>query len=104
MPKFHELIKPASITFAAHLKDCIAHIAGGLVVALAIAMVGSFTGCNSYVLAQIEQDVATSTSQPLIAASVNQDDLDDDAAYLASSQYRNGMHAKRFLAAQRGVK
>lgn len=93
-----------SVSFMQHLQDCTKQIALGLAIAVSIAVVGAITGCNSYVLAQIEQDVATSTSQPLVAASVNQDDLDDDAQYLASSQYRNAMHAKRFLAAQRGAK
>lgn len=39
-----------------------AHIAGGLMAGLALAAVGNITGCNSFLAAQAEQDVATSTS------------------------------------------
>ena len=39
-----------------------AHIAAGLAVGVSIVMVGNITGCNSFLTAQAEQDVATSTS------------------------------------------
>ena len=39
-----------------------AHIAAGLAVGMALVAVGNITGCNSFLTAQAEQDVATSTS------------------------------------------
>lgn len=39
-----------------------AHIAAGLAVGMSLVAVGNITGCNSYLIAQAEQDVATSTS------------------------------------------
>lgn len=105
MSQLSELVnagKPACVPFAQQARECVIHILGGTAIAIAIATVGSVTGCNNYVLAQIEQDVATSTSQPLLATSINQDDLDDDARYLASKQYADAKHANRFLASNRG--
>ncbi len=103
MPQLIERIKTTAPTLASEIKSCAKHIAAGASIALAIATVGSVTGCNDYVLAQVDQDVATSTSQPLLATSVNQDDLDDDARYLASKQYADAKHANDFLASVRGV-
>lgn len=95
----------ASVSFIHHLRDCTKQIALGLTVALSIAIIGSITGCNSYLLSQLDQDIATSTIEPRLATeSVNQDDLDDDTIYKASKRYRNGLHANRFLASNRGVK
>ena len=48
------------------IKSVVAHIAAGLAVAGALAIVGNLTGCNSYLLHQVEQDVATSTIEPRI--------------------------------------
>lgn len=85
------------------IKSYTRQILAGVAVAGLIITVGALTGCNNYVLSQIEKDVATSTTAPrLIAASVNQDDLDDDARYLASKQYKDARHANEFLARQRG--
>lgn len=43
-----------------------AHIAAGLAVGMSIVMVGNITGCNSFLVTQAEQDVATSTLEPRI--------------------------------------
>ena len=48
------------------LKSGVAHIAGGLTVGMSLVVVGNITGCNSYLLSQAEQDVATSTSYEAI--------------------------------------
>ena len=78
------------------------YIAGGLAAALAIALVGVITGCTSFVIDSVEQDVATSTIEPRLAAnSVNQEDLDDDIKYLASKQRQDAKHANQFLASVR---
>ena len=86
------------VTLMQHTRECVIHILGGLAVALTIAVVGSLTGCNNYVLSQIDKDIATSTSQPLLADSVNQDDLDDDVSYLASKHYADAKHANDVIA------
>lgn len=43
-----------------------AHIAAGLAVGVSIVMVGNITGCNSFLVTQAEQDVATSTLEPRV--------------------------------------
>lgn len=48
------------------IKSVVAHMAAGLAVSGALAIVGNLTGCNSYLLHQVEQDVATSTIEPRI--------------------------------------
>lgn len=89
----------SSVLLLKQLRECAVQIAGGVAVAVAIAVIGSVTGCTSYMLDQIEQDVATSTIGPRLAQSntVNQDDLDDDAIYFASEQYRDAKYANRKL-------
>jgi hypothetical protein len=78
------------------------HTIAGVVCAAAIAIVGSLTGCNGFITSQIEQDVATSTIETRLSAnSVNQDDLDDDAQYFASKQYRDAKRANDLLASVR---
>lgn len=87
------------------LYSCAKQLLAGLVIAGLIITVGALTGCNNYVLSQLEQDVATSTTAPrLTAASVNQDDLDDNARYLASKQRHDAKHANDFLASVRSEK
>ena len=103
MSQLLKRIKTTAPKLASELVSCAKHIAAGAGIAIVIFSVGTVTGCNDYVLAQVDQDVATSTSQ-LVTTSVNQDDLDDDIVYKASSQYRNGLHANRFLASNRGAK
>lgn len=46
------------------IRSGVAHIACGLTVGLALVAVGNITGCNSFLAAQAEQDVATSTLEP----------------------------------------
>lgn len=101
MQQLLKLIKTTAPALASELKSCAKHVAAGLGIAVTIATVGSVTGCNDYALAQVDQDMATSQ---MVTTSVNQDDLDDDTTYKASKRYRNGLHANRFLASQRGVK
>lgn len=48
------------------IKSGVAHIAAGLAVGMSIVMVGNITGCNSFLVTQAEQDVATSTLEPRI--------------------------------------
>ncbi len=48
------------------IKSGIAHIAGGLIAGIALAVVGNITGCTDYLLSQADQDVATSTIEPRI--------------------------------------
>ena len=46
-----------------------AHIVAGLAVGMSLVVVGNITGCNSYLLSQAEQDVATSTLEPRMSSS-----------------------------------
>ncbi|MGP9703116.1 hypothetical protein [Psychrobacter sp. AOP31-E1-50] len=85
-------------SFVQHTRECLIYLLGGLAVALTIAVVGSITGCNNYVLSQLDKDIATSTSQPLLADSVNQDDLDGEA----SQQAETARHANKVIAAAYG--
>lgn len=50
------------------LKSVVAHIAGGLTAGVALVAVGNITGCNSFLIAQAEQDIATSTIEPRISS------------------------------------
>lgn len=82
------------------IKSVLAHIAGGLAVAGALAIVGNLTGCNSYLLHQVEQDVATSTIEPRIK-SIDSPELIE---FRRQNQDANVKLAKMRLYAAGGVK
>ena len=67
------------------IKSIVAHIAAGLAVSGALAIVGNLTGCNSYLLHQVEQDVATSMIEPRIK-SIDSPELIE---FRRQSQYAN---------------
>lgn len=50
------------------VKSCVKYICSGLAVAVVITIIGNLTGCNSYLLSQAEQDVATSTLEPRMSS------------------------------------
>ena len=83
-----------------HLQSGAKQVLVGLVIAGLIMAVGAITGCNNYIISQLNKD--TSSHKLLLADSVNQDDLDDDAIYLASKQYADAKHANDFLAKANG--
>jgi len=62
-----QLIDTGKPTLIQHTLSCAKYIAGGLVAALALAMLGNVTGCNGFLANQLEQDVATSTSYKSLA-------------------------------------
>jgi len=82
----NQSLKGASLAY--NMMDCIKYALIGSAVALTIAIAGGLTGCNDYVLSQIEQDVATSTIEPRLS----------DSEYQASKQYADAKHANDFLA------
>lgn len=81
------------------IRSGVTHIAAGLVAGLALAAVGNITGCNSYLLNQVEQDVATSTIEPRI----NSIDSTELIEFRQQNKEANEKLAKMRLYAQGGT-
>lgn len=55
-------------TFFSQVISCSKYTAGGMIAAVVITVIASITGCNTFIEAQAERDIATSTVEPRLAA------------------------------------
>ncbi|WP_352309044.1 hypothetical protein [Psychrobacter sp. W2-37-MNA-CIBAN-0211] len=89
---------PAKSLLAKCVKSSVKYLLGGFTLALVLSAVGNVTGCTDYLMSQVEQDIATSTTY-------KSTDLDQQRQeFTEQALYANKRIAEMNLYAAGGVK